>query len=89
MKNIDQLKCIKNTISTITRYTNYLIEANIVYDNKDQNLIKDIYLKTWYNQKVTWCKHLKNNWKTNKTILDYVNNLYESMYSLWLVSFSK
>ena len=88
MTNEKQRQSIINTISTINTHSHYLIEIKTIYDKNDENLIKEMYLTNIYMWKITWTRHLKNNWKTNKTILDFINNMYRIMYGLGLIDLS-
>ena len=42
MNNKERLQAIKNSIETINRYSEYLIEIKPIFDLKDEFLIKEI-----------------------------------------------
>ena len=89
MTNQEQLKAILNTIGTINRYSDYLIEIKPIFDWKNQDLLKQLNLITRKDRKITWSRRIGNNGQTNKKIYDYMNNLYKSCCDLWLINFSK
>ena len=89
MNNKERLQAIKNSIETINRYSEYLIEIKPIFDLKDEFLIKEIWLITWKDRKITGARKIKNNGQTNKKIFDYINNFYVSCYDLGLIHFTK